>query len=79
LEWIDAQCPITDEPAKRLAETIGDYEEYDCPFCTRFRISRSALQTLENQKRTKDDRIELLVLAKDLAGRNQLPFISNVA
>ena len=78
MAWVDDQCPITDEPAKRLTKTTADFNEYICPFCKRFQISRSALETLQLQNPTKDDRIEILMSATRLAGHDKLPFISKI-
>ena len=38
-----AICPITDEAARRNVEPTVDHEEFFCPSCGRFRISRTAL------------------------------------
>ena len=77
MAWVNDQCPITDEPAKRLTKTTGDFSEYICPSCKRFRISHTALETLRRQNRTKDERAQLVVLATKLAF-NKPPFISTI-
>ena len=56
MAWVDDLCPMTDEPAKRLTKTTGDFSEFICPSCKRFRISHSALETLKRQNRTRDER-----------------------
>ena len=47
MAWVDDWCPMTDEPAKRLTITTGDFNEYICPSCKRYRIAHSALETLQ--------------------------------
>ncbi|RAZ88521.1 hypothetical protein DPM33_23640 [Mesorhizobium hawassense] len=75
--WIEADCPITDEPAARLEKTFGDYEEYRCPTCKHFRISGSAVESIK--KYNVEAKLELLVLAKRLADpKGELPFVMNV-
>ena len=78
MAWVDDQCPITDEPAKRLTKTTDDFNEYICPSCKRYRIAHSALETLQLQSHTKDDRIEIMMLATTRAGHDKLPFISKI-
>lgn len=76
MSWIDAVCPITEEAAARRPETDGDYEEFKCPFCHKFRIGRAALAAIG--KYPLDRRIEILALAREVAGDDEVPFVSNV-
>ena len=76
MTWIDAVCPITEEAAAKRSESSGDYEEFKCPFCHKFRISRTALGQIG--KYPLDRRIELLALAREVAGDDKVPFVTNV-
>lgn len=76
MSWVDAVCPITEEAAARRPETAGDFEEFRCPFCHKFRISRTAMDRIA--KYPLDRRLELLALAREVAGDDEVPFISNV-
>jgi hypothetical protein len=69
-------CPISDEPAE-TSPTDGDFAEFDCPSCGRFRISRTALKTITNLPRK--ERETLLNKARsDAQGGEGLPFIRNL-
>jgi predicted RNA-binding Zn-ribbon protein involved in translation (DUF1610 family) len=69
-------CPISDEPVE-VIPTDGDYAEFDCPGCGRFRISRTALRLIANRSRRK--RETLLDKARsDAQGGDGLPFIRNI-
>ena len=68
-------CPISGDP-DTLQPKTGDYAEYDCPTCGRFRISRTALQL------AGDDDQELLrtalEIAKHAADPDEVPTIRNL-
>ncbi len=42
------QCPVTNEPAQQDQSSTGDFAEFTCPTCGRFRVSRSAVQQLSD-------------------------------
>lgn len=69
-------CPISDEPVE-VIPTVGDYAEFDCPSCGRFRISRTALKLIA--KRSRRRRETLLDKARaDAQGGDGIPFIRNI-
>lgn len=42
------QCPVTNEPAQQAQASVGDFTEFTCPTCGRFRVSRSAVEQLSD-------------------------------
>ena len=42
------QCPVSNEPAQQASSSAGDFAEFTCPTCGRFRVSRSAVQQLSD-------------------------------
>lgn len=76
MSWVADTCPVSDEAAERRNATAGAYEEFRCPFCHKFRITPSALETI--RKYPVDRRMELLALAREVAGDDEVPLIANV-
>jgi predicted RNA-binding Zn-ribbon protein involved in translation (DUF1610 family) len=71
-------CPISDEPVHEVLPRTGDFAEFDCPGCGRFRISRTALKTIKNKSRA--EREALLNSARSNAqGGEGIPFIKDIA
>lgn len=69
-----AVCPITHEPAT-VADTTGDYVEFNCPSCGHFRISRTVLIMLpDNPEVLRHE----LYRAKSLTKAGEIPLIANV-
>lgn len=68
-------CPISDEPVKALPSG-GDFLEFVCPSCGRFRISRTALRLIKNLSRRR--RETLLNKARSDAQGDGVPFIRNI-
>ena len=70
-----AICPVTDEAARRNVETTGDYEEFFCPSCGQFRISRTALLVIGTYP--VEDRKDFLRKARRDAAPNAIPIVAN--
>jgi hypothetical protein len=45
---ISDQCPVTNEPAQQAQMSTGDFAEFTCPTCGRFRVSQWAVQQLSD-------------------------------
>jgi hypothetical protein len=76
MAWVADTCPVTEEAAERRLEEADGYREYRCPFCHKFRISQASLPALARYP--VDRRIELLALAREVAGDDEVPLIDNV-
>lgn len=68
------RCPITGDLAQ-VAPATGDFKEFDCPTCGRFKISNTALALAEGQPELLQ---EALVAAKSRAN-DQVPTIDNLS
>jgi hypothetical protein len=69
-------CPISGDPVASLP-TTGDYIEFDCPTCGRFRISCLALEAMT--KLPRQDKEAFLNKARSNAqGGDGIPFIRDV-
>ena len=69
-------CPITgDENSLRVS--AGDYREYDCPTCGRFRISGTALALAGAND--QDVLRAALDVARHSTPSGQVPMISNLS
>lgn len=69
-------CPISDEPAE-LIPSDGDFAEFVCPSCGRFRISRTALRLIKNLSRRRREAL-LNKARSDAQGGDGIPFIRNI-
>ena len=69
-------CPISGDPDVLLPST-GDYAEYDCPTCGRFRITGTALELAGDHD--QDLLRTALDVAKHSAEPGEVPVISNLA
>lgn len=73
---VSEECPISNELAEVIL-TTGDYREFKCSSCGRFRISSSALITIRT--RSRKEREVLLSQARcDVQGGEGLPYIRNI-
>ncbi|PSH65431.1 hypothetical protein [Phyllobacterium sophorae] len=70
-------CPISEEPAEEVSPAHGDFAEFVCPGCGRFRISRSALKTIVNLRRKEKEAL-LNKARSDAQGGEGIPFIRNM-
>lgn len=69
-------CPISGDPVESLPKT-GDYIEFDCPTCGRFRISGSALEAMSELSRQEKE--TYLSKAKGNAqGGDGIPIIRDI-
>ncbi|HEY8574923.1 MAG TPA: hypothetical protein VIL88_01145 [Devosia sp.] len=66
-------CPVSGEQATEHP-TTGDYREYDCPTCGRFRISRTVLALAPDNPETLKAALE----TAKRAAPGEIPFISNI-
>ena len=71
-----AICPITDEAARRNVETTGNHEEFFCPSCGQFRISRLALLVIGSYP--VEDRKDFLRKARRDAAPSVIPMVANI-
>lgn len=69
-------CPISGDPVDSLP-TTGDYIEFDCPTCGRFRISGSALESMTELSRQEKEAL-LSKAKRDAQGGDGIPFIRDV-
>ncbi len=70
-------CPISNEPLLEVLPKIGDFAEFICPSCGRFRISRTALKTIK--KKSREEREILLNKARSNAqGGDGIPSIRDI-
>ena len=72
-----AICPVTDEAARRNVEIAGDHEEFFCPSCGHFRISRTALLVIGTY--LVKDRKDFLRKARRDAAPGAVPMVANIA
>lgn len=65
MNWTNDNCPICELPAEEALPRMGDFAEFICDDCGRYRITGTALETI----RTKDitNRRALLERAKAIA------------
>jgi predicted RNA-binding Zn-ribbon protein involved in translation (DUF1610 family) len=71
------RCPISDEPAEVAIPTDGDFAEFDCPSCGRFRISRTALKAIKRLPRKEKEAL-LNKARSDAQGGEGIPLIRNI-
>ena len=71
-----AICPVTDEAARRNVEITGDHEEFFCPSCGHFRISRTALLVIGTYP--VEDRKDFLRKARRDAAPGAIPMVANI-
>lgn len=70
-------CPISEERAEEVLPTGGDFAEFNCPSCSRFRISRTTLKTIKNLPRKAREAL-LNKARSDAQGGEGIPFIRNI-
>ena len=71
-----AICPVTDKAARRNVEISGDHEEFFCPSCGQFRISRTALLVIGPYP--VEVRKDFLRKAKRDAAPGAIPMVANI-
>jgi predicted RNA-binding Zn-ribbon protein involved in translation (DUF1610 family) len=70
-------CPISDEPVHEMLPRVGDFAEFICPSCGRFRISRRALRLIKNLSRGRRETL-LNKARSDAQGGEGIPFIRSI-
>ncbi|TWA35482.1 hypothetical protein [Sinorhizobium medicae] len=73
MNWIN--CPISNEPAQEALPRLGDFAEFTCPTCGRFRITGTALEMIRS--RDFDGRQFVLTQAKCKAPEGEIPVIGS--
>lgn len=48
MNWSNVTCPVTDEPAREIAQRIGDSIDFVCPTCGHFRATASAIEMMSS-------------------------------
>lgn len=76
MTWTSDHCPISDEPAQEALPRDGDFAEFNCPTCGRFRIAISSLKKIRNYAR--DDRTALLYQAVRNAPKDAIPVVRDI-
>ncbi|RWG20150.1 MAG: hypothetical protein EOQ55_12600 [Mesorhizobium sp.] len=76
LDWSNDSCPVSNEPAKEALPRMGDFAEFICDTCGRFRISLSSLK--EIRLHDAPSRQGFLESAKRAAPKGSIPFIKDI-
>jgi hypothetical protein len=71
----NARCPITGDPV-RISPAPGDFQQYECPTCGVFRISKTALALADENNEVLR---EALIAARNQAGEGETPVIDNLS
>lgn len=75
MDWSNDTCPITNEPVREALPRMGDYAEFICPTCGRFRISGTSMETIRTYDPNR--RLEFLEQAR-VSAAGGIPFIKGV-
>ncbi|WP_234895721.1 hypothetical protein [Sinorhizobium medicae] len=75
MNWINDDCPVSNEPAQEALSRLGDFAEFTCPTCGRFRITGTALEMIRGLD--LDGRQFALTQAKSKAPEGKIPVIDS--
>jgi uncharacterized radical SAM superfamily protein len=67
------RCPISEDLSP--VTVAGDYKEFDCPTCGRYRVSNTVMVTHEGKH---EELAEALQQARRRVSSDQIPMISNL-